>query len=276
MATNDTGTVIAPVTNASPLSWAPYDVAIDTNGYIYTIQQVTPLNRNVIPTVIPAMCFPPYEGDPETNAIWSGGAGDTNLVYEYGIADWVKDQTATFVAVAVRGDGDPETGDTGRLDLYYATNGQFFTNLDKTGGDLYLDVAWDNIGNLYALDLIADGGVWRVYSPPGSNTMRTTVAAPIIQAYSTLTPPLLVNPNLSTVGINFTLQGQSNVTYFVEQSPDMVNWTSVATNFSASTQRLISIPFADNQDFYRAITKPMTAHFGHLAGDVGPDYLPDN
>jgi hypothetical protein len=247
VATNDTGTVIAPVTNTSPLSWAPYDVAIDSSGYIYTIQLVTSSSNLGI---VPIICFSPYAGSPETNALWTAGAGDTNLIYSYGIA---VDQTATFVAVAVRSPGDPETGTTGLLNLYYATNGQFFANLDKTGGDQYMDVAWDNIGNLYALDLNAEA--WRVYSPPGSN-QATTVAVPFIQAYNALTPPSLLSPNLSALGLNFTLQGQSNVTYFIEQSPDMVNWTAVATNYSPATNRPISIPFADNQDFYRAAASP--------------------
>jgi hypothetical protein len=246
VATNDTGTVIAPVTNTSPLSWAPYDVAIDSHGFIYTIQLVTSSNLGVVPI----MCFPPYEGSPETNALWTAGTGDTNLLFPYGIA---VDQTATFVAVAVRGNGDPESGRTGVLNLYYATNGQFFTNLDKTGGDQYVDVAWDNVGNLYALDLNTEA--WRVYSPPGSN-QATTVAFPFIQAYNALTPPSLLNPNLSALGLKFTLQGQSNVTYFIEQSPDLMNWTAVATNFSTSTNRPISIPFTDNQDYYRAVAEP--------------------
>jgi hypothetical protein len=248
VATNDTGAVIAPVTNTSPLSWAPYDIAIDTNGFIYTIQQLTPANMGTIPSIIPIMCLHPYSGVPETNALWTAGAGDTNLVYDYGIA---VDQTAAIVAVAVRSDQDAETGTNGLLNLYYATNGQFFTNLDHTGGDQYLDVAWDNVGNLYALDLNKE--LWRVYSPPGSNR-ATTVAVPFIQAYATLTPPLLTNANLSMGGLNFTLLGQSNVTYFIQQSPDIVNWTAVATNYSATTNRSISIPFADNQDFYRAVT----------------------
>jgi hypothetical protein len=246
VATNDTGTVIVPATNTSPLSMASYDVAIDTNGFIYTIQQVTPTNVGIVPII----CFPPYNGIPETNALWTTGAGETNLVYDFGIA---VDQTATFVAVAVRGGGDPESGQTGLLNLYYATNGQFFTNLDRTGGDQYTDVAWDNVGNLYALDTIVD--VWRAYSPPGSN-QATTVAVPFIQAYNALTPPSLSNPWLSAVGLNFTLQGQSNVTYVIQQSPDLMNWTPVATNYSPYDDSPISIPFADNQDFYRAVTSP--------------------
>ncbi len=243
-ATNDTGTVIAPVSSGSALSVAPYDVAVDNAGSIYTIQFLT----NAEPSNAVIMRFPAYQGVPETDATWAVGAGDTNLLDAYGIA---VDQTATYVAVAIRGDGDPELGLTGMLNLYYASNGQFFTNLDQTGGDQYTDVAWDNVGNLYALDTFSN--VWRAYSPPGSN-QATTVAAPFIQAYNALTPPLLSNPNLSPLGINFTLQGQSNVTYFIQQSPDLMNWTDVATNYSPYTNRPISIPFADNQDFYRAVS----------------------
>ncbi|HUD47334.1 MAG TPA: hypothetical protein VMR33_10910 [Candidatus Baltobacteraceae bacterium] len=249
-ATGDPGTVIAPVTNGSPLTLAPYDIAVDTNGDIYAIQLVQQTNQSG--AVI--MCFPPYEGYPETNAEWAVGSGDTNLMDAYGIA---VDQTATFVGVAIRGDGDPETGMTGMLNLYYATNGQFITNLDQTGGDQYTDVAWDNVGNLYALDTFTNGGVWRVYSPPGSN-QATTVSVPFIQAYNALTPPslLISNSSLTDVGLSFTLECQSNVTYIIEQSPDLMNWTPVETNYSPFTECLISIPFADNQDFYRAVTSP--------------------
>jgi len=240
-ATNDSGTIVAPVTNTSPLTQTPYDLAVDTNGCIYTIQSIT----NNGPPGDVVMCFPPYAGIPETNALWAVGF-DPTLYNTYGIA---VDQTATFVAVAVRG-ADPSSPGTGLLNLYYATNGMLFTNLDQTGGDQYTDVAWDNVGNLYALDDAAE--VWRAYSPPGTN-QATTVAAPIIQAYNALIWPMLLNPNVDTNGINFTLQGQNNVTYWIEQSPDMMTWTAVATNFSTFATRAVSIPFADNQDFYRAV-----------------------
>jgi hypothetical protein len=243
VSTNDTGTTVAPATTNSPLSVCAYDIAIDTNGFIYTIQQVT-TNDLGVPALI---CFPSYKGTPETNALWTAGAGDTNLFYEFGVA---VDQSAKYVAVAVRGNGDPFTGLTGLLNLYDAPTGQFLTNLDQTGGDQYTDVAWDNVGNLYALDTFSN--VWREYSPPGSN-QATTVSVPVIQAYKILTPPLLGSPVLSETGLSFTLTGQSNVTYFIEQSPDLLNWASVATNFSSLTDSLISIPFADNQDFYRAV-----------------------
>jgi hypothetical protein len=248
VATNDPGVVAVPMTNGSALTTRPFDVALDTNGFIYTIQFLMDGDTSNAPV----LCFAPYEGSPETNAVWEEGAGDTNLAQAYGIA---VNHSATFVAVAIRGTNgmNSQTGLGGMLNLYYATNGQFFTNLDQTGGDQYADVAWDNIGNLYALDVAAE--VWRVYSPPGSN-QATTVAVPIIQAYNSLAPPLLVNPNISSCGTGFTLQGQSDVTYWIEQSPDLMNWTPVATNFSASANRPIMIPFADNQDFYRAVATP--------------------
>ncbi len=243
VSTNDTGTTIIPVTNISPMSVSSYDLAIDSNGFIYTIQQIS-TNDFGVPAL---MCFPPYEGFPETNAVWSTGAGDPALQYDYGIA---VNPSATLVAVAVRGDGDPESGMTGMLNLYNARNGLFVTNLDQTGGDQYTDVAWDNVGNLYALDTFSN--VWRVYSPPGAN-QAATAAVPFIQVYDALTSPQLQNPSLSDAGLNFTLTGQSNVTYYVQQSPDMVTWTAVATNYSTRAIRPLTIPCADNQDFYRAV-----------------------
>ncbi len=250
VSTNDMGTVICPATNTSPLEMAARDLlALDTQWpHLHPSQQVTPIGCPQRLGTNPIMCFPPYAGIPETNALWTAGAGDTNLIYEYGIA---VDQSATFVAIAARGGGDPEIGATGGLYLYEASNGLYLTNLDQTGGDQYTDVAWDNVGNLYALDTFAN--VWRAYSPSGSN-QATTVSVPFIQAYNVLTPPSLWNPNLSDTGLNFTLEGQSNVTYYIQQSSDLVTWTDVTTNYSPSTSRTISIPFADNQDFYRAVT----------------------
>jgi len=56
--------------------------------------------------------------------------------------------------------------------------------------------------------------------------------------------------------LNFTLTGQSNVTYVVQQSSDLVNWTPVCTNFALTPIVPISISPPDTQDFYRAVTSP--------------------
>ncbi|HEX4122418.1 MAG TPA: hypothetical protein VH619_17520 [Verrucomicrobiae bacterium] len=258
VATNDPGEEVAPIGTNTALTTRPFDIAVDTNGILYAIQffsiQFFQTNPPPLPPAI--LSFAPYEGAPETNALWEAGAGETNLVQAYGIA---VDPSATYVAVAVQGgNSDPEGGISGMLDLYYATNGNYFTNLDQTGGDQYSDVAWDNVGNLYALDTYSsnlNASVWRIYSPPGSN-QATTVAVPIIRAYNSLAPALLTNPSLGSNGICFTLQGQPEVTYWVEQSPDLMNWTPVTTNFSGCANRPIMIPYADNQDFYRAIATP--------------------
>lgn len=247
VASNDTGLVIAPVTAASPMSLAPYDISIDSAGFIYAIQSVnfsSVGNSNLV-----VMAFPPYAGNPETNAVWAFGSGDPALQVAYGIA---VDPTATLLAVAVRGAGaDPDSdAQTGLLNLYAAANGQLLFNLDTTGGDEYTDVAWDNVGNLYALDSTAR--VWRAYSPPGAN-QSTTVAVPFVEALDALIPPTLANPCCTAGQWGFTLLGQSNVTYIIEQSTDLVDWLPVATNYSPNPDRSITIPFADSQDFYCAV-----------------------
>ena len=114
-------------------------------------------------------------------------------------------------------------------------------------------MAWDNVGNLYALDGFAQ--VWRAYSPPGTNR-ATTVAVPVIQAYTALLPPSLFNLALGLGGLGFTLAGQSNVTYIIQGSGDLIHWTAVATNYSANTNRSVWVPVGGAHDFYRAVAVP--------------------
>jgi hypothetical protein len=167
------------------------------------------------------------------------------------------DPTATVVAAAVVGPCDTESA-CGGLYLFSATNdGEFISNLDQTGGDAYYDVAWDKVGNLYALDGGSDyrQAVWRAYSPPGTN-QATTVAVPVIQAYDVLLPPNLANPVAEPGRLRFMLEGQSNVTYVIQASCDLANWAAVATNFSANANRWICVPSCGDQGFYRAMTVP--------------------
>ena len=231
-ATNDTGTIVAPVDATNSLSFAPWDVALNTNDSIFVIQSVTNDGADA-----PLMDFPPFRGSPETNTNWAIGYGDPDLMAASGLA---VNPAATYVAVAVRGPGDEEY-QGGALNLYTANDGTFLTNLDQTGGDRYYDVAWDAVGNLYALDDNAQ--VWRVYSPPGSN-QSTTIAAPFIQAYNKITAPVLHNPVLGMNGLRLTLYGQSNITYVVQYSPDLVNWTPVATNYSPNAVRNVCVPYS--------------------------------
>jgi hypothetical protein len=113
------------------------------------------------------------------------------------------------------------------------------------------------VGNLYTI--YGEHGFefegWRVYSPPGSN-QATTVAVPFIQVYNAITPPLLSLPSACMGQLNFTLAGQSNVTYVIQQSTDLLNWTAVATNFSPASVQTVTVVPADTQDFYRAVAAP--------------------
>ncbi len=242
-AANDTGTVIVPV-DSNFLTQSPFGLALDRNGYIYTIQQLTIDNP-----AYELMRFPPYEGEPKITADWAIGTYPT-LLKAYGVA---VDPTASVVAVAVVGTNGVEYDTTGGLYLYRATNGDFIIDLDQTGGDGYYDVAWDNVGNLYALDDTKE--VWRAYSPPGTN-QATTVAVPVIQAYNALLPPDLVNPVADPGGLLFTIEGQSNVTYVIQQSSDLINWVADATNFSSNANRCICVPAGGDQNFYRAMAVP--------------------
>lgn len=249
--TNDTGTVVAPVDTNSSLSVAPWDIALNTNVALFASQCVTNDNN-----VNPLMQFPPFAGSAETNASWAVGSGDPTLA---GISGIAVDPTSSYLAVAVVGTNDaPESGDSGFLDLYNAGTGQFETNLDEAnfatvGGHSYYDAAWDLVGNLYALDGTAL--VWRIYSPPGSNQF-TTVAAPFIQVYNTLIPPVLANPVICCTNLRFTLLGQSNISYAILQSPDLINWTPIETNFSSHPERDVIVPQQGDNLFYKAMTLP--------------------
>lgn len=246
VSTNDTGTIIVEA-NVDYLSVAPYDVAIDTNNSIYTIQF---LDGGESPTY-DLMSFPPYYGEPETTADWAV-AWHPELMRASGVA---VDPSASFVALAVLGHNADLENAKGGLYLFSATNGEYLAGLDASESRPYFDVAWDNVGNLYALDGTITNASWRVYSPPGAN-QATTVAIPTIQAYNALLAPNLSNPVVISNHLQFTLCGQSNVTYIIQKSCDLANWTSMVTNYSTNAMRGLYVPACGAQNFYRAAAVP--------------------
>jgi hypothetical protein len=196
-------------------------------------------------------CFPPYSGLADLVPTWSVGSLDYSLENAQGVA---VDPTGSFVAVAVNGysnGGGPLDLENGAVNIYSAAAGGLVTRLGTN--DEYMGVAWDQAGNLYATDLSA--GVWRAYSPPGAN-QAVTVAAPVIQVYDKLIPPRLrdpVAPVPATGQFGFTLRGQSNVTYVIEYSPDLINWTPVATNYDIVNVRAVTVPAPGDTSFFQAV-----------------------
>ncbi len=64
--------------------------------------------------------------------------------------------------------------------------------------------------------------------------------------------------------IQLTLAGESSVIYVIEASPDLQNWTPVATNDDASTTRLLTLDATDSGGFFRAFRAQLTAAAGAI------------
>jgi hypothetical protein len=160
----------------------------------------------------------------------------------YGIA---VSSDASLVSVAVRG----YYRENGGLVVLDANSGVIVTNLDSGDASSYIDTAWDNAGNVYG----TREEVWRVFSPPGPN--QSTTATPVnIQVLKALTQPRLTSPQWSDPRIQFTLNGQPNVSYLIDASVDLSTWTTLATNYSTSAQRTLQLTTSpDNPGtFFRA------------------------
>ena len=248
VADNDMGVVAVTTTN-SDLDMAPYDVSLDRAGNIYTIQRIDRqgVDENRL------MRFPPFDGSNVLSvADWKIGADDNTLMNAYGVS---ANADGTFVAVAVRGFGSNGQFQDGGLSVFNATNGELVVSF-RDGTNSCTDVAWDNVGNVYVTD--AGEGVWRAYSPPGTNE-STTVSVPLIQVYSDITPPQFTAPTLNDTQdqLRFSLLGQSNVTYLVESTYDFTEWTPIATNYSSTlNERPFTVPITTDMTFFRASVAP--------------------
>jgi hypothetical protein len=250
----DMGTNVVAAGDGTPLDFHPVDVAVDRSNRIYTAQYAggagAPDNR--------VLRFPAFTNVTETtNTDWIFNTNSEYFTSAYGVA---VDPTATYVAVGFGGsDVSGEQGTDGFAAVFAASNGTPIVTLTPTNTPThqFFDVAWDNAGNLYALDQGdpngTDEGWLRIYSPPGTN-QATTLASPVIQMSGT-TPiqPVLSEPVYQGQFVRFTLYGEANVTYVIMASSNLFNWFPVATNTSVFANRDIVLPAPPGQTYYRAI-----------------------
>src|ERR1043165_3701601 len=229
VASNNTGITIVASGSAGGVDAGPEDIALDSAGYIYAIQDVE--NQGGAPWVV--MRFPAYTNVTETNAEWRIGSSDASMNGATGIA---VDPSSTYVAVAFKGYVEGSIYQNGSVKVFYATNGA--PVMTFAAGDSHYDVAWDNAGNLYSVDGFF--ARWRTYSPPGTN-LATTVAIPTVRI-AVVPQPVLSNPvyNATLNQFSFTLAGEANSTYVILSSPNLVDWLPVATNTSAPATRQIT------------------------------------
>lgn len=194
-AAHDVGTTVVGL-DAANMSVAPYDVAVGSDGAIYTIQNIAdPANPAARVLRFPAYDPSTNQNVPEIEADWMVADADGTYGQPAGLAS---DPTGTYLAVAFTGVfdlfGDLVQGNT---KVFYAATGAVAANLDLNtvinGGSADhedWDCAWDAVGNVYYVD--ASDEVWRAFSPPGTNQATTL-------ALTTIT--LLPLPQITGVGV---------------------------------------------------------------------------
>jgi hypothetical protein len=70
--------------------------------------------------------------------------------------------------------------------------------------------------------------------------------------------PVLSNATASQSELRFVLNGESNVTYTIEASTDLLTWTAAATSKDVSPQRLVTLPATNSARYCRArVAKPL-------------------
>jgi hypothetical protein len=83
------------------------------------------------------------------------------------------------------------------------------------------------------------------------------LATQVVYPHDDLSGPVWTNGQFQ-----FTLNGGLGVTYAIESSPDLVNWTAVVTNNDASDTRFITLDAQGSANFYRfrLIPHPLFAY----------------
>jgi hypothetical protein len=192
---NDPG--LAVVGLGTNLSAAPYALALDTAGHIYTCVRVGDAGNSLQRV----FRFPAYDPSTngnlvETNADWAVGTGDDTSMGASGLA---ADPSGSYVAVAFEAVIAFGTFYSGNTKILSASDGSLVANLDlgvEIGGlSDHSDTAcaWDAVGNVYYIDNSATR--WRAVSPPGTN-QATTAALGLVQVIAVPPSP----PEITRIG----------------------------------------------------------------------------
>jgi hypothetical protein len=253
VATNDTGTTIVQAGPGSDYQGFSYDVAVDSSNQIYATQyRVVPSDSDFRLLRFPASL---ETNTPETIADWKIGSGDDGLGGAHGIA---MDPAANYFAVAFQGVFVPPFGPfaNSSIQVFSSTNGaSIATPMPVLPGPYdFRDVAWDNAGNLYAVE--SANSLWMAFSPPGTNAATTVALATVTVGGGTAhTPPILSEPSYAAGQFHFFLTGEPDVTYTIEASTDLKTWSAVATSsplVPPVAKRPITVNTTNARSFYRA------------------------
>jgi hypothetical protein len=164
------------------------------------------------------------------------GAGDLNgiVTYTTNVTDDFTTNTTTGVITTNYVTNITTAGSGGGIRVLNAIDGSIatFTNGSYTESLTNLDwdqqyncAAWDNVGNLYAASPTRN--VWRVWSPPGTNTNTTFAVAQIIvglPVFQIATATFVsTGPGSGNVTINFTAPGDPAPSVFtLLSSPTLI------------------------------------------------------
>jgi hypothetical protein len=125
------------------------------------------------------------------------------------------------------------------LRVFNATNGSLVANISS--GTNYLAVAWDNVGNLYAVANVLKR--WRVFSPPGGTNRATTTALETVTV-NTAQTPLITSITLSNGVVVILFTGSA---------------TDTPAAFSLRNASLLTGPYWDADG--AVITQDSPGHF---------------
>jgi hypothetical protein len=176
------------------------------------------------------------------------GGGDLNGIVSYttNVTDDLVTNTTTGVVTTNYVTNIVSAGSGGGIRVLNAVDGsivsvtngtsiQSLTNIDWD--QAYNCAAWDKVGNLYGASPTLN--LWRVWSPPGTNTNTTVAVAQVI-----VTPPVFkiasitavpTGSGCATVTINFTAPGSPAPSAFTLVGSSTVNGT-----YSAVTGAVIT------------------------------------